>query len=85
MAHTGGELGRARHWREKDAALSKRAFENALELLGYTIEDPRWRVRVRELACVREALVDAQAGSRAYACSLEELDQYFLDFARAAR
>lgn len=85
MAHIGGEVSRGRHWREKDFALSEMAFENALELLGCTIADPRWRGRLREIARLREVLCDVWSGSRAYACSLEELDQYFLDFARAAR
>lgn len=86
MAHIGGEVSRGRHWREKDFALSEAAFENALELLGCTIADPRWRGRLRELTRLRELLRDSlKNGSREYACSFEELDQYFLDFARAAR
>ena len=62
------------------------AFERALALLDLTLEDPRWRKRLFEIARARELLCAAMLlGEREYGTSLEDLDRYFLAFAVAAR
>ncbi len=57
----------------------------ALELLDFTIEDPRWRRRLKELTRARELLCDAWLGGLEYRSDFEGLNRYFFHFAVAAR
>ncbi len=57
----------------------------ALELLNLTIEDLRWKTRLKEIVRAREIVRDAATGGKEYDTTLEDLDQYFFQFARAAR
>ncbi len=73
-------------WRDHDPRLMMSAFDRALELLDLTLEDPRWRNRLSEIARARELLCAATLlGGREYKTNLEDLDRYFLAFAVAAR
>ena len=86
LANVGSEVGRMVRWRSRDPRLMLGAFDRALELLDLTLEDPRWRSRLVEIARVRELLCAATLlGEREYRTSLEDLDRYFLAFAVAAR
>jgi len=54
--------------------------------LDPTLEDPRGRNRLSEIARARELLCAVTLlGGREYGTSLEDLDGYFLAFAAAAR
>ena len=86
LANVGSEVGRMVRWRNRDSRLMNGAFDRALELLDLTLEDPRWRNRLFEIARARELLCAAallEGGE--YGTSLEDLDRYFLAFAVAAR
>lgn len=72
-------------WRNKDPKLFDGAIIRALELLDLSIQDPRWRHRLKELARARELLCDAWLGGKEYHTELEDLDRYFFQFALAAR
>jgi len=85
LANVGSEVGRMLRWRGRDERLLTGAFDRALELLDFTLGDPRWRARLREIARARELLCDAAAGGREYGTTLEDMDRYFLAFAVAAR
>lgn len=85
MGNIGSEINRALKWRAKDSKLFNGAIERALELLDFTIADPRWRGRLKELVRARELLGDAVFGQSEYKTSLEDLDRYFFSFALAAR
>ena len=86
LANVGSEVGRMVRWRDRDSRLMNGAFERALELLDLTLDDPRWRNRLSEVARARELLCAAVLdGGREYGTSLEDLDRYFLAFAVAAR
>lgn len=85
LGNVGSEVGRALRWRGQDQKLFDVAVDRALELLDLTIQDPRWRHRLKELCRVREFLWDAVEEGRVYGTRLEDLDRYFLDFALAAR
>lgn len=61
------------------------ALQRAFELLDLTIQDPRWRGRLKELVRVREVLGDAVSGGQEYKSSLLDLNRYFFQFALAAR
>lgn len=84
LGNVGGEVSRAMHWQNKDKRLFTGAIDRALELLDFTIQDPRWRNRLKELVRVREMLVDAVFGGQEYKSSLEALNRYFFYFALAA-
>lgn len=85
LGNVGSEISRAIRWRGKDTALSENAIERAFELLDLTIQDPRWRKRLKELTRVREILADAFLGAGEYGSTLEDLERYFFSFAFAAR
>ena len=85
MGHVGSEVSRAARWQGKNASLYEKAADRAFELLDLTINDVRWRFRLKELVRVREMLADAVLGGEEYGSTLADLDRYFLYFALAAR
>ena len=85
LGNIGSEIGRAKKWQGKDKKIFDGAVERALELFDLTLEDERWRKRLREIARAREVFVDAIFGGKEYKSSLEDLEKYFMQFARAAR
>ena len=86
MAHIGGEVERALNWRVKDRAdYSQKAFERALELLDLSLDSAEDFPRLKELARVREALVDYFFDANQYGSSDKLLRDYFLHYAVAVR
>ncbi len=86
MAHIGSEVERALNWRAKaNAAYSHQAAERALELLDFTLDAVRGRSRLKEIARVREALVDYFIGENQYKSTEESWRKYFAGFTHAAR
>ena len=85
LGNVGSEVHRALKWQGKDEKQFSTAVERALELFGFTLDDVRWRGRLREIARAREVFCDAVSGGREYHSSLEDLDRYFFLFALAAR
>ena len=88
LANIGSEVSRAHRWQKKDERIFQGAVDRALELFDLTLEDPRWREKgsLREIARVRELFLYASLGEeKNYNTSLEDLDNYFNQFAFAAR
>jgi hypothetical protein len=86
MANVGSEVERTIAWRSRGRDdLAARAFERALELLDLTLADDKHRGRRRELARVREGLVDHFACDNTYGSRGGDWQAYFLQFATAAR
>lgn len=85
LANIGSEVSRARKWQGKDENIFWGAVERALELFDLTLEDQRWRGRLREIARVREVFCDAILGGKNYQTSLKDLERYFLPFALSTR
>jgi hypothetical protein len=86
MANIGAEVGRAISWKKKKNDMqSTNAFYRALELLDFTIDDPKNTQSLKEIVRVREILVDYFMGENIYHSSDLQLDSYFLPFNRAAR
>lgn len=85
LGNVGSEVSRAQRWQTKDPILFERAMTRAFELLDLSIQDPRWRHRLKELVRAREMLCDAWLGGKEYHTELESLSRYFFHFALAAR
>jgi hypothetical protein len=86
MANIGSEVGRAIRWRQKGRAeLAQRATERALELLDLSLAAGHSYPKLRELARVREAIVDYLLGSNEFVSSDALWRSYFDHFNYAAR
>ncbi|MBI2641449.1 hypothetical protein HYW87_02530 [Candidatus Roizmanbacteria bacterium] len=85
MANIGAEVGRAIIWRKKDKKYSLMAFYRALELLDFTMNDPKNRESLREITRLRELIVDYFAGDNIYNSSDEQWERYFYPFNLAVR
>lgn len=84
LGNVGSEVSRALRWRNRDSQLFEGAMIRALELLDFSIQDSRWRHRLKEITRARELLCDAWLGGKEYQTKLEDLDRYFFNFAVAA-
>ncbi len=86
LAHIGSEVERAVAWRAKQhPAYSQRAFERALELLDLALDSADTFPRAKELARLRETLVDDFSGTNLYHSSDGAWRRYFGCFTYAAR
>ena len=86
MANVGSEVERALNWKAKNnLERSAKAFDRALELLDMTLDCPRNRPRLKEIARAREVCVDFFCGENEFVSSANSLRKYFLQFACAAR
>lgn len=75
LANIGSEVSRARKWQGKDEKIFRGAVERALELFDLTLEDQRWRGRLREIARTREIFCDTFFGGKEYRNSFKDLEQ----------
>ena len=86
MANIGSEVERAIKWKEKNNSdYSMKACERALELLDLTLDSRKNHSHFKEIARVREALVDYFWGGNQFVSSDLSWRRYFLEFAFAAR
>lgn len=85
MGNIGSEVSRAASAAGRNETRFLAARDRALELFDLTLEDPRWRGRLQEIARAREVFCDAALGGQAYGSTLEDLQRYFDQFALAAR
>jgi len=84
MANIGSEVFRMLKSRKKDKKNYELAFERALELLDLTLADPKNRTRLKEIARVREVLVDYYFDND-YSSTKKSWNNYFYSFNYAAR
>lgn len=86
MANIGSEVERAVNWKAKNNAdYCRKAFERALELLDLALDDPKNLRRLKELARVREAMIDFFAGTNEFSSTGDAWKKYFSFFTFAAR
>lgn len=86
MANIGSEVERALAWRAKNnPEYSQRAFERALELIDLTLEPSEAHSRLKEIARLREALVDYFCGENEFGSTESSWRNYFSHFTYAAR
>lgn len=85
LANVGTDVERAIQWRKKgNLDYSQKAFERALELLDFTVRDPKNKKRLKEPLRAREALVDYFMGENMYGSTDELWQNYFYGFNYAA-
>lgn len=81
LANVGCDIDRAIRWRDKgDLNYSRSAFERALELLQFTIADPKNKKRLKELCRAKEALIDYFVYDNQYCSTDEAWQKYFFNF-----
>lgn len=86
MANIGSEVERALNWKTKNnAAYSQKAFERALELIDLSLENASGPSRLKELARVREGVVDFFSGPNKFNTTDVSWRKYFSPFTYAAR
>lgn len=86
LANIGMDIERTIQWKKDgDNRYSEQAFERALELLDFTISDPKNRgPRLKEILRTREALVDHFVYDNEYNTTNEQWQEYFYQFNYAA-
>ena len=85
MANVGTDFERALDWRKRgDINQSDGAFRRGMELLEFTIQDPKNIKRVKELALIKEVMLDYLYGDNQYGYTDEALHKYFYCFAYAS-
>ena len=86
MANIGSEVERALNWQTKhNADYSQKAYERSLELVDMTLDCAISFTRLKELARVREAIVDYFSGTNEFMSTDSSWRKYFLNFTYAAR
>lgn len=86
MANIGAEVGRSINWRNKgNTEMSQNAFYRALELIDFTVDDPKNKNSLKEILRVREILVDYLLGDNIYKSTDQDWEKYFYYFNFAAR
>src|SRR5437762_8535275 len=85
LANIGMEIERTIYWRNAgNQEYSKMAFWRALELIDFTVRDPKNKRRLREIVRTRYALVDHFAYDNEYQSTDKQWQDYFYAFNYAA-
>lgn len=86
MANIGAEVGRTISWRKKNnEKMSKNALYRALELIDFTVDDPKNKNSLKEILRMREVLCDYCMGDNIYKSTEASWNKYFYYFNLAAR
>ena len=86
MANIGSEVERALSWQAKhNNDYTQKAYERALELVDLTLDCAISATRLKELARVREAIVDYFSGSNQFMSTESSWRKYFSCFTYNAR
>jgi len=86
MANIGAEVGRALNWQAKNNSIyCRKASNRALELIDLALEQAATFPRRKELARLREAVVDYFFGENQFHSTAASWRSYFSPFTFAAR
>lgn len=86
MANIGSEVERALNWQAKhNTAYCQQAFERSLELIDLTLDNLKNFARLKEVARLREAMVDYFFGTNEFNSTQAQWKKYFWQFMYAAR
>ncbi len=88
LGNVGSDVDRAIKWKNRGVQEdSERALLRALELLSFTINDPKHKGkggRLKEMVRAREVLLDYFYGDNQYGYTDEALSKYFYNYAITA-
>jgi len=86
MANIGSEVERALNWKAKNNVdYAQKAFERILELIDLTLEGTRNPTYFKEIARMREAIVDYFFGTNQFMSTENFWRKYFSHFSYAVR
>lgn len=85
MANIGSEVCRAINWKEKSPPDAQKAFYRALELFELTLDDPKNRFRLKEVARAKELFGTWYLGDSPYSLLAKDWEKYFFQFNLASR
>ena len=88
FGNVGSEVSRAIRWSTRNPETAQAALYRGLELMDLMLDDPQHRgsvARLREIARVREVMVDFLSGTNEYGSTALSLQKYFDHFAVLAR
>jgi len=85
LANIGSELNRVIMWQKRDKQKVKEFAHATLDLFDLTIDDPRWRYRLKEILRARYLFCDALWGKNEFKTSLQDLEKYFFHYAYYSR
>lgn len=86
MANIGAEVGRSINWKRKERKeMSHNATYRALELIDFTVADPKNKDSLKEILRMREVFLDFVMGDNVYKSTEKDWENYFYHFTRAAR
>jgi hypothetical protein len=88
LGNVGSEISRAARWSPSHPQRAEAALYRAIELIDLTLDDPRHRrsvARLREIARLREVVLDFFAGPNEYQSTAASLQKYLDAYAVAAR
>lgn len=86
MANIGSEVERSIKWKNKgNNEYGQKALERALELIYFTVEDPKNQPRLKEILRMKEMLIDYLAFDNEYKSTDQSWQKYFYAFNYAAR
>src|ERR1017187_6838508 len=85
LGNIGSEISRAIKWKHRNTDLYEKAIFRTLELVDITLDDARWKNRLKEIARLREVVCDAFFEGIEYGTTLESIEKYLNPFALTAR
>lgn len=86
MANIGAEVGRSINWKKKgNEEMSTNALYRGLELIDFTLADPKHINVLSEITRMREILLDYSIGDNIYKSTEKGWTDYFYPFNYAAR
>jgi hypothetical protein len=83
LANIGSEVERSIKWREKNYDYMMLAVYRALELIDLTLHDPKNMGGLKEIARIREFIIDYFLGTNIYGSSDVFWQKYFMVYTRA--
>ncbi|MBI4599570.1 hypothetical protein HY732_01470 [Candidatus Uhrbacteria bacterium] len=86
LGNIGSEVERSLRWHQKNEIANRdKAIERMLDLIDLTVQDPKWKYRLKELLRTREVLCDYFLGDNSYSVSPDSFQKEFLYYGIAAR
>lgn len=86
MANIGSEVERALNWQaKKNSDYTQQSFERSLELIDLTLDNNKCRTKLKEIARLREVIVDYFTGANQFMSSEISWRRYFSPFIYASR